>query len=299
MTRSRRRRRARMSIAASAKSPTADAPIAQAITPEIRRASTSISAPVLPRPLVRGKFIFVGDEKFYVRGVTYGAFCPDASGHEYHDLDVIERDFAHMAAVGLNAVRIPHTTPPRSLLDVAQRHGLRVMVGLSAEQYIGYLNDKKDTSDIERSIRAKVRSCAGHPALLCYAVGNEIPAPVARWFGRHRVERYLARIYHAIKSEDPNGLVTYVNYPSTEYLQLPFLDLVCFNVYLESQERFEAYLARLQNIAGDRPLVMSELGLDALRNGEGVQARSLDWQVRTAFAAGCAGVFVFSWTDEG
>src|SRR5437870_12634790 len=43
---------------------------------------------------------------------------------------------------------------------------------------------------------------------------------------------------------------------------------------------------------------MSELGLDALRNGEGVQARSLDWQVRTAFAAGCAGVFVFSWTDE-
>jgi GT2 family glycosyltransferase len=92
--------------------------------------------------------------------------------------------------------------------------------------------------------------------------------------------------------------VTYVNYPTTEYLQLPFLDVVCFNVYLESQERFEAYLARLQNIAGDRPLVMSELGLDGLRHGEGGQARSLDWQVRTAFAAGCAGVFVFSWTDE-
>src|SRR5881227_4061191 len=148
-----------MSIAASAKSPTADAPIAQAITPEIRRASTSISAPMLPWPLVRGKFIFVGDEKFYVRGVTYGAFHPDASGHEYHDLDVTERDFAQMAANGINTVRIPHTTPPRSLLDVAQRHGLRVMVGLSAEQYVGYLNDKKDTSDIERSIRAKARTC--------------------------------------------------------------------------------------------------------------------------------------------
>src|SRR5437667_113172 len=43
---------------------------------------------------------------------------------------------------------------------------------------------------------------------------------------------------------------------------------------------------------------MSELGLDAVRNGEGGQARSLDWQVRTAFAAGCGGVFVFAWTDE-
>jgi len=41
--------------------------------------------------------------------------------------------------------------------------------------------------------------------------------------------------------------------PSSEYLQLPFLDLVCFNAYLESQKRFAAYLARLQNIAGDRP----------------------------------------------
>src|SRR5918911_2736966 len=250
------------------------------------------------RPRVRGKFLFVGDEKLYVRGVTYGAFRPDADGHEYYDLDVIERDFAHMAAVGLNAVRIPHTMPPRSLLDVAQRHGLCVMVGLSAESYIGFLNDKRDTSDIERSIRAKVRTCAGHPALLCYALGNEIPAPVARWFGRHRVERYLERVYHAIKSEDPDGLVTYVNYPSTEYLQLPFLDLICFNVYLESQDRFEAYIARLQNIAGDRPLMMSEIGLDSLRNGREAQARSLAWQIRSTFAAGCAGAFVFAWTDE-
>src|SRR5207249_10356135 len=46
------------------------------------------------------------------------------------------------------------------------------------------------------------------------------------------------------------------------------------------------------------PLLMSELGLDSLRHSEGAQARSLDWQVRTAFAAGCAGAFVFAWTDE-
>src|SRR5256714_14056401 len=121
---------------------------------------------------------------------------------------------------------------------------------------------------------------------------------MARWLGRRKVERYLERLYRIVKEEDPEGLVTYVNYPTTEYLRLPFLDFVCFNVYLESQDRFEAYLARLQNIAGDRPLFMSELGLDALRNGDGGQARALDWQVRTAFAAGCGGVFVFAWTHE-
>src|SRR5436190_18801935 len=127
------------------------------------------------RPHVRGKFLFAGEEKFYVRGVTYGAFQPDARGHEYHDLNVIERDFAQMAANGINTVRIPHTMPPRSLLWAARRHGLRVMVGLSAEQYLGFLIDrKKSVADIEALVRAKVRECAGHPALLCYALGNEI-----------------------------------------------------------------------------------------------------------------------------
>jgi GT2 family glycosyltransferase len=89
-----------------------------------------------------------------------------------------------------------------------------------------------------------------------------------------------------------------VNYPTTEYLQLRFLDLVCYNIYLESQERYASYLARLQNLAGDQPLLMSEIGLDSLRHGEETQAHVLDWQIRTSFAAGCAGVFVFAWTDE-
>jgi GT2 family glycosyltransferase len=249
------------------------------------------------RPHVRGKFIFVGEDKFYIRGVTYGPFRPNERGGTYHTPDVVERDFAQMAEHGINAVRT-YTLPPRWLLDIAQRHGLRIMVGLPWEQHVTFLDDKKRAQSIEDRVRAGVRACAGHPAVLCYTVGNEIPAPIVRWYGRRRIERFLERLYRAAKAEDPQGLVTYVNYPTTEYLQLPFLDFCCFNVYLESQDRLEAYLARLQNLADEKPLVMAEIGLDSRRHGEDVQAETLDWQVRTAFAAGCAGAFVFAWTDE-
>ncbi len=258
---------------------------------------TSICVESGVRPRAQGKFIFVGDEKFYVRGVTYGTFRHDEDGHEIHDPKVVEQDFAMMAANGLNAMRT-YTVPPRWVLDTAQQHGLYVMVGLPWEQHIAFLDDKKRAKAIEERVRQGVRASACHPAVLCFVIGNEIPASIVRWYGYRRVEQYLERLYQVAKAEDPEGLVTYVNYPTTEYLQLPFVDLMCFNVYLESQKNLAAYLARLQNLTGDRPLVLAEMGLDSNRNGEEAQAHTLGWQIHTAFTAGCAGTFVFSWTDE-
>src|SRR5258706_937345 len=247
---------------------------------------------------IRGKFLYTGKEKFYIKGVTYGAFRPDEEGREYTDMWKIEKDFAMMSGNGINTVRIPHTTPPRALLDIANLYGMKVMIGLSAEQMIGYLIDKKKAPDIRGIIQDKVKRISGHPPLLCIAIGNEIPASVVPWIGRRKVENYLKKVYKWVKEIDPVTPVTYVNYPTTEYLQLDFLDMVCFNVYLESPESFSSYLFRLQNIAGDRPLIMGEIGLDCIRNGEEKQAEFLRWQIPASFRGGCAGLFIFSWTDE-
>jgi len=271
------------------------------VKPKLSKRDRSVTCfvPTLgSRTSIDGKFLSAGGETFFVRGITYGAFRPDENGREYTNDGLIERDFTQMAALGINTVRIPHTVPPRSLLDIAGRHGLRVMAGLSAEQAAGYLIDGKLPRDFVDRYRTKVRSCAGHPALLCFSLGNEIMASQARWLGRRRVTRYLHRLYMIAKEEDPQAIITYVNYPTTEYLDLPFLDMVSFNVYLERKSELQAYLARLQNIAGDRPLLLTELGLDSMRHGELAQAQALDWQIRATFEAGAAGAVVFSWTDE-
>jgi beta-galactosidase/beta-glucuronidase len=151
-----------------------------------------------------------------------------------------------MRAIGINTVRT-YTVPPRWLLDLAHQHELLVMVGLPWEQHIAFLDEPGRDRAIERRIRADVRTVTGHPALLCYAVGNEIPSSIVRWHGAQRVARFLERLYRAVKDEDPEALCTYVNFPSTEYLDLPFLDFLAYNVYLESRETLRAYLARLQN----------------------------------------------------
>jgi O-antigen biosynthesis protein len=264
---------------------------------ELAGATPSVAAPqpVTQRPVARGKFLFVGDEKLWVKGVTYGTFGYE--GHGYPDPDVVHADFRAMHRAGLNSVRV-YTVPPRWLLDEAARNGLRVMVGLPWEQHIAFLDQPDGARTIIERLEREIAPCVGHPALLAFAVGNEIPASVVRWHGRRRIERFLKALTGMIRRRDPTALVTYVNFPTTEYLELPFVDFLSFNVYLEDRQTLARYLARLQNLADERPLLMAEVGLDSRRNGFDKQAEVLQWQIETSFEAGCSGVFLFAWTDE-
>lgn len=269
--------------------------------PAIEKAALDLPTPALKMsPAARiktaGKFFSAAEDKFFVRGVTYGTFGPNTSGEDY-DREKVELDFRLMAKNGFNSVRT-YTVPPLWLLDSAQANGLRVMVGLPWEQHITFLDEQSRVRSIRDRVRDGVRSCAGHPAVFCYAIGNEIPAPIVRWHGAKEVERFLNDLYDVAKAEDPEGLVTYVNYPSTEYLDVSFVDFLSFNVYLEDEDQLARYVARLQNIAGEAPLVLAEIGLDSRRNGLQRQATTLGWQVRTIGRGGAAGAFIFAWTDE-
>ncbi len=268
-------------------------PVDGAIAP----APAPLAAGALAPVEVHGKFFFAGDEKFFVRGVTYGPFGPGPDGTQFPAPDRVAQDFALMREMGANTARV-FTVPPVWLLDMAEAAGLRVLVGLPWAQHVTFLDDDAVQREIVHTVVAAVQGLGRHRAIFAYLIGNEIPPDMVRWHGPERVRRFLRRLVATVRAVDPGRLVSYANFPSTEYLTIDFTDFLCFNVYLHQEAAFRRYLARLHNLAVDRPLLLTEFGIDSMREGEAEQARMLSWQVRAAYAIGVAGTFVFAWTDE-
>ena len=212
-------------------------------------------------------------------------------------------DFTGIADAGFTVVRT-YTPPPDDLVDLAADWDLHLFAGVHPLDWrYAFGASRRQWARLARDYialaRAGARRLAGAEPVIALAIGNEIPADVVRWVGARRVERVLAAAAEAVREEDDQLLVTYGTYPSTEYLATPTLDFVTCNVFLEQSDDFSAYVARLQHVAGDRPLVLGEIGLHVnTRADEGRQAALIEDQLRIAVERGAAGTCIFSWTDE-
>jgi len=245
----------------------------------------------------RGKFFFSGAEKVFLKGVTYGPFAPDGFGTQFPDRETVKGDLSLMVELGANTFRT-FTVPPRWLLDLAAEQGLRVLAGVPWAEHVCFLDSKALTQSIRRAVAGAVTTYADHPAVAAYLVGNEIPPDIVRYYGAPRVAGFLRELVDVVRGIDSESLVGYANFPSTEYLETDFTDFLAFNVYLHREADLRRYLYRLHTLAGDRPLVLTEFGMDSFRHGEHEQAETVSWQVRTALEMGAAGTYVFSFTDE-
>ena len=246
---------------------------------------------------VKGKFFFLGDEKIFLKGVSYGPFSPATHGAPFPERAIVEKDFALIAELGANCLRT-YNVPPDWFLDLAASYGLRILVGIPWTQHVAFLDSSSVKAEIRSCIANGVKACGGHPAVFAYLVGNEIPPDIVRWHGAKRVRAFLKELMALVKEIDPEALVSYANYPCTEYLDIDFTDFLCFNVYLHREKDFRCYLSRLHNLAEDKPLVLSEFGVDSIREGTQAQADILSKKLSSSFEMGAAGTIVFSWTDE-
>jgi O-antigen biosynthesis protein len=246
---------------------------------------------------IHGKLFGRGGQRLRLAGVTYGPFQPDRNGLMFPDVQRVRDDMRLMSAVGINALRT-YEIPPSWFYDLADEHGMSVLVDIPWPKHLCVLDDARLQQEARDLVRGTAEAGREHACILAYSIGNEIPADIVRWHGARRVERFLAELADVCKQADPHHLTTYTNFPPTEFLDLSFLDFATFNVYLHDREAFSRYLFRLQNLVGDRPLVLGELGMDTFRNDELRQAEFLAGHVREAVLLGVAGSFVFSWTDD-
>lgn len=256
-----------------------------------------ISAPIRGRIRVDGKRFVRDGRHLRVRGVTYGPFAPNAQGEPFPSREQVAEDFARMRAAQINALRV-YNLPPVWFLHQVDEADLTIFLDIPWRKHLCFLDSAEARAEARRTVQHAAKRGQNHPSVLAYSIANEIPPDIVRWHGRRRVERFLAELADTARQADPNGLVTYGNFPPTEYLELPFLDFATFNVYLHELETFRRYLFRLQHLVGERPLLMGELGMDTLRHGEVLQADFLAGHLSEVFCLGLAGAFVFSWTDD-
>ncbi|QTN31498.1 glycosyltransferase [Akkermansiaceae bacterium] len=249
-----------------------------------------MAAPLIrPALEIDGKFFRRNGRRLWLKTVTYGPFPP-----EKEPLAAVE--LARIRDAGFDSIRL-FSLPDRQLLEAAERCGVIVFAGLDWNHHEDFLSQPGILSAARIRLAGWLETHANHPALAGIYVGNEIPCDLVRWMGPAPVREAIEGLIELGKRTAPHLLFAYANYPSTEYLEPGTADFSAFNIYLEEKEPFAAYLRRLQNIAGDRPLLVSEFGMDTHRNSPGAQAHSLGWALEIAHREETAGFTAYAWSD--
>lgn len=254
------------------------------------------------RIAVDGAFFRANGEPFRTRGVTYGSFATRVDGWKFPDRAQIKEDLLTIADVGLNTVRT-YLVPPPDMIEIAGELELRLLIGLDyhdwrTEPHHGRRARRRILDAGRRAVDEAMNVAAGNSTVLGIAVANEIPVDLVRLHGAGAVEHTLSALIAEIRDADPEMLATYVNYPTTEYLEPAGQDFVAFNVFLEQPAALRRYMQHLQVVAGGRPLLVTEFGLASEIHGYVAQAESLEHQVMILDETGSAGGTIFAWTDD-
>lgn len=206
--------------------------------------AADIPAGVTPVRIVRTSTGFQlqrGGQPYFIKG---------GGGLQYYD---------RLRAAGANSVRLWSTDYADDRLDEAQRHQLTVLLGVWMEHESKQF-DYYDKGQVERqkeAIRRQVLHYRHHPALLAWAVGNELHLNSANP-QMYQAINDIARMIHEL---DPYHPVTTTVLSTLDHLErikrlCPDLDFLSINSFGE----LPTLAKRLQERNWTGPYVITEFG---------------------------------------
>jgi len=204
----------------------------------------------------------VDGNPFEIKGVTFG--YDDVSNYQHH--------FKELQFLGVNTIRTWATNEnTEQLLNVAQQHGIKVMVGIwmrhgrpgmEDDDSFDYLTDTTGMAVMYSTALSTVEKYKDHPAVLMWAVGNEVYLNTATDEEKKAYSELLERICGDIKKADPNHPVASVEawtFGMDWWSEIvPSIDIYGLNSYGPGA----GYLASEMEKKGiDKPYIVTEFGV--------------------------------------
>ena len=167
-----------------------------------------------------GKFFRLGAAKFYVKGVTYGPFAPDAEGQFFASQEQTARDFDQIRSLGariwcgfITCHRLGCSTWP--WVKSCESWSISLGAGIAR----GSIQPRRARKRA-KPVRQAAIACASHPAVFALSVVNEIPADIVRWSEPEQAAAFINELIRClVKAIDPECPCTFGNYPPTEFLR--------------------------------------------------------------------------------
>ncbi|NQT29544.1 MAG: hypothetical protein HQ596_03120 [Candidatus Saganbacteria bacterium] len=276
-----------------------------------------------------GRDIIVNGGVFTIEGAGYHAVPIGDNGDQYPYGDyftpsyyeIYERDIPLLQDLGINTIRLWGWDPNADhtdFLDQLHAAGIYVIAGLWVDPWQSC--DAGYQSQIEQDFIDMVNNHKDHPAILMWALGNEVTyhnnSCKATWYtflndcaqAAHAAE---GANYHPVTTVN---LVSDLINPSSSIAeiaaydaQVPDLDVWGVNAYYQIQGATSPYLSDLfldYEAASTKPLWLAEFGVDAYNDqtGQEDEATQATYDVllwnEIAASTVCSGGTIMEYSDE-
>ena len=257
--------------------------------------------------------LLVDEKPFEIKGATFG-YVDDVANYDTY--------FKDLQFLGVNTIRIWATNDHTiKLLDAAEKHDIKVLIGIwmrhgrpgmEDDDSFDYLKDTKGMEDMYNGAIEVVQKYKNHPAVLAWAVGNEVYLNMATDQEKEAYSKLLERICSKIKSLDSKHPVASVEAWTFGLdwweKHVPSIDIYGLNSYGPGA----GYLSsELEKRGIDKPYIVTEFGVtgewDIKQKKNDITIEPTDDQKYDAIAEGyhnwiknkpaCLGVYVFHYAD--